>query len=66
MKQTFNVKGMHCSSCEMLVQGSLEDAGAKSVEASHENETITVDFDEAKLKEDDIKRIIREEGYQVI
>ena len=65
-KIKINVKGMHCPSCEMLIKESLEEtAGVKNAELSHKNETATVTYDETKISEKEIKKIIQEEGYKV-
>ena len=61
-----NVKGMHCSSCEMLVKESLEEtAGIQNAELSHKEGTATVSYDETKISEKEIKKIIQKEGYKV-
>jgi len=61
-----NVKSMHCKSCEMLIKESLEESdGVKNVEVSHEKGTAKVVFDESKINEEKIKRIINNEGYEV-
>jgi copper chaperone CopZ len=63
---TFNVKGMHCTSCEMLITDSLSEmAGIKKAEASHKKGVVKVEFDESKVKAPDIKKIIAAEGYEV-
>ena len=63
MKKTFKVKGMHCHSCEMIIAEALEEAGAGSVAASHEKGTVAVEL--GKLDEQRVRRIIKEEGYEV-
>jgi copper chaperone CopZ len=63
----FKTKGMHCSSCEMLVIDSIEDLdGVKSVEASCSTGIIDVDFDSSKTSADKIAKIIKKEGFEVI
>ena len=60
-------KGMHCSSCEMLIKDALEElAGVTKAEASHKTGVITVDFDASKVKEKDIIEIIKIEGYETV
>lgn len=67
MNKIFKVKGMHCTSCEMLLKDSLVDAvGVKKAEASYAKGTVSVEFDEAKTSEDKIRYIIRKEGYEVL
>jgi len=63
----FKTKGMHCSSCEMLVTDSIEDlAGVKSVKASSTTGIIDVEFDSSKTSADKIAEIIKKEGFEVI
>ena len=62
---TLEIEGMHCRSCEMIVQDELSDIGVAS-KASHESGEIEVTFDETKNNIDEIKKIIEKEGYKVI
>jgi copper chaperone CopZ len=63
---TFNVKGMHCASCGMLITDSLEETGAvKSVKADHISGKVTVEFDEKKIDDKKIKSLISKEGFKV-
>ena len=65
-KKIFNVKGMHCKSCEMLVKDSVTELnGVKAVDVSLLKNTVTVDYDDKKLKETAIKKAIENEGYKV-
>lgn len=58
-------KGMHCTSCEMLIKDALEDMdGINKVEAFHKNGEVNVDFDENKIDPDKIKIVIKQEGYE--
>ena len=64
MKKPFNVKGMHCKSCEMLIKDVVSEIdGVKKVDVSLINNTVTVDFDDKK--ENIIIKIIEKEGYHV-
>ncbi len=61
-----NVKGMHCKSCEMLVQDDLEELnGIKKIEVSHAKGFVNVEFDESKINIDKIKDIIEKRDYKV-
>ena len=62
----FRVEGMHCKSCEMLIGDALEDLGVKKSRANKDEGTVTVHFDEEKLKPNKICEIIEDEGYKVI
>ena len=68
MKKTkFNVKGMHCKSCEMLIQeGVSEVDGVQSIEADHKKGYVIVEYDEKKANETQIKKAIEKEGYEVV
>lgn len=66
MKKKFKVKGMHCRSCELIIKESIgEFEGVKSVDVSLKDNTVTVDYDEKKVKEKMLKEIIEKEGYVV-
>ncbi len=66
MKSKINVKGMHCKSCDMLVEDSLGDLkGVKSVQSSHRDGHIEVEFNESLVNIDEIKKTIIDEGYEV-
>lgn len=59
-------KGMHCSSCEILVKDALEElGGVNKAEASHESGIVSVDFDDNKVNEKDIIEVIKLEGYEI-
>ncbi len=63
-KITFDVKGMHCRSCEILIKEALEDKGVKA-EISFKTGKLNTEFDDKKITENKIKEIIRKEGYEV-
>ena len=66
MESKINVKGMHCKSCDMLVEDSLGDLkGVKSVQSLHKEGFVEVDFDESIINIDKIKKTIIAEGYEV-
>ena len=63
----YNVKGMHCKSCETLIKDSLEEIdGVQKVDVSHERGYVKVTFDEKKVNEDKIQSAIKKEGYEAI
>ena len=63
-KIKLNVEGMHCSSCEMLVNDALEEIGAKS-KANSKSGIVEVEFDESKIDEIEVINTIKKEGYKV-
>lgn len=62
MKKTFNIKGMHCSSCSKLIQSELQDKGVKA--QVQDTGRASIEFDEKKISEQQIKDMITELGYQ--
>jgi copper chaperone len=57
---------MHCKSCEMLVKDSVTEIdGVNGVDVSLTKKTVTVDYDEKKLKDTAIVKAIESEGYKV-
>jgi copper ion binding protein len=67
MNKEFNVKGMHCKSCEMILKDSIGELnGVSGVSASAADGKLKVSFDETKTTETEIKNTIKKEGYTVI
>ncbi|HIH18423.1 TPA: heavy-metal-associated domain-containing protein [Candidatus Micrarchaeota archaeon] len=64
MKKTFKVSGMHCPSCEKVLQMDIgEIAGVKSVKANYKAGTVDVNgegFDESA-----VKKAMVQNGYKV-
>ena len=61
-KMAFKVKGMHCSSCEKLLQMDIGDIeGVKSVKADWKKGTVEVDGD--KIDAGAVKKAITAAGY---
>lgn len=64
MKKTYTVKGMHCSSCPLLIEGELEDIGAKA-RCNYAKEILEVEYDETKLNEEKIQAAVASAGYSL-
>jgi len=64
-KKTFKIDGMHCTSCALLIESDLEDAGVRAV-CSYAKQTLTVEFDEKKMGDEAIEKIVAKSGYRVI
>ncbi len=63
MKKKFRVEGMHCVSCEVLLEKELKDmAGVNNCKASHSKNLLKIDCDE-NVEDEDIEKIIRSCGY---
>ena len=70
-RTTFNVKGMHCKSCELILKESLEEQpGVKVIEAkadaAQNKGQVSVVFNEKSADEKMLKELIEKEGYKVI
>ena len=63
---TVAVQGMKCGGCESNIKNELTSHdGILSVEASHEDDSVKVVFDETKMTINKIKEIIVEAGFSV-
>jgi copper chaperone CopZ len=65
IKKTFKIDGMHCTSCALLIESDLEDAGVKAV-CNYARQTLTVEFDEKKITEEKIRDVVVKTGYRVV
>lgn len=66
MKKIFKISGMHCNSCEMLVDMEIEEIpGVKSVKTSYPKGQTEVEFDGSKNASDEITKAIEKNGYRV-
>ena len=63
-KAVLKITGMHCTSCAMNIDGELEDTeGIKVSNTNYAKQETEVEYDEEKVKLDDIVRIIEKTGY---
>lgn len=66
-KIKLDIEGMHCGSCAAGIQMVLQGTeGVSSVSASWDEKSAEVEFDESKVKLDDILKAIEELGYKGI
>ena len=62
---TFKVTGMYCNACETKIQQALKKTdGVKSATVSLDKGSATVTYDDAKVKSDQLVRVIEKEGYK--
>lgn len=60
------VSGMTCASCEMHIESEVKKLnGVSFVKASYDKGSATVEFDEQKIKTDEIIAAINSTGYKV-
>jgi len=64
-EHTYHVAGMHCASCEILIEKKLlELKEIKSVEASTSQGQVLVEFENEKPSLNRLNKIFAKEGYQ--
>lgn len=66
VKKCLKISGMHCSSCAMNIDFDLEDMdGVANVKTSYAKMECEVEFDEIKIKLEQIINSIETAGYKV-
>jgi copper chaperone CopZ len=65
-KKTFKLSGLHCASCNIVIEGELEDQLGVKAECSYHSQVVQVEFDPTKVTHDQIISIIEAQGYKVI
>ncbi|MBI2074973.1 MAG: heavy-metal-associated domain-containing protein [Candidatus Levybacteria bacterium] len=66
-KKIFSIKGMHCSSCAINIDGELEDTdGVIESNTSYAKQQTEVKFNEEKIADADIIGIIKKLGYTAV
>src|SRR3989338_1426642 len=64
-KGVFDISGMHCASCSILIKRRLEKTeGVKSANVNYATEKATVDFDESKCDEENLVKTVEDTGYK--
>lgn len=66
-KATIPIRGMHCASCVETIETALREIeGVVSANANFGTEKVTVEFIPGRVLLSDIRRTIRESGYEPI
>ncbi|MEI8031965.1 MAG: cation transporter [Chlorobiaceae bacterium] len=66
MKNEFQVTGMSCGGCELLVREALEELdGVSAAQASHQSGVVSVEYDPQRVSVADLKTAIEAEGFKV-
>jgi copper chaperone len=61
-----NVEGITCGGCEKSIRNALlERDGVSDVTASHETGIVSIDFDDSKIQQEQLKQAIEEAGFDV-
>jgi copper chaperone CopZ len=64
---TLKVKGMHCTSCAMNIDGALEDTkGVFSANTSYAKAQVKIEYDPKKVTKKTLISVVTEQGYDVV
>lgn len=63
-KKTYKVNGMDCTSCAMLIESDLEDAGVNAI-CSYARSTLDVEYDESRISDEKIIKVVKASGYEL-
>jgi len=64
--KTISVQGMHCKSCEILIEDELKNIkGVTAVDISHKTGFATIHFEQKHLNHGDIVQAIKKAGYSL-
>lgn len=64
-KKIYKIDGVNCTSCALMIESDLEDAGVTAV-CSYAKQTLEVEFDEKKIKEKKITDVVLRAGYRIV
>ena len=64
VKKTFKVVGMHCTSCPLLIESDLGDAGIKA-SCNYARQILEVEYDDTKFDEQKIRGLVQSAGYDL-
>ena len=67
VKETYPVLGMTCASCVRKIETVLNKTnGVTEATVNFATEKVTIEYDNDKLNLDEIKKIIKSIGYELI
>src|SRR3990167_10508838 len=65
-KTTIPIKGMHCRSCELLIEDELKSVkGVKRAEVSWKRACADIYFEGAGVNNNEIRQVIEKAGYKI-
>ncbi len=66
MKKKYDIKGMHCRSCEILIEKNIgKIAGVRSAEVNHRKGIAEVDFAGGSADDAAVAKAVNESGYSL-
>lgn len=64
--KTVSIKGMHCRSCEILIEDELKSIkGVSAVDISHRTGSATIHFEGKHLNHGDVVHAVKQAGYEL-
>ena len=63
IKKTYKIDGMDCSSCAMVIESDLEDAGIKA-KCDFATSELKVELKD-KTNHEKVKEIVKNSGYKI-
>jgi copper chaperone len=61
-----NVEGITCGGCEKSIRNALlANDGVSDATASHETGVVTIEYDDSKIKQEQLKQAIVDAGFDV-
>ena len=66
-KVIFGIEGIHCGNCASSIEMGLQyKEGVKTASVDDKTEKATIEFDEKKVSEQELAKLIEEMGYKAI
>ncbi|MEI6042920.1 MAG: cation transporter [Chloroflexota bacterium] len=65
-KKKFQIEGMHCTSCALLIDEELEEVkGVRRSKTSYAKQISEIEYDEEEVSEAKLVELIAQVGYKV-
>ena len=65
-KRGYNIKGMHCRACELMLENSISKiAGVGKVNVNHKRGTAEVEFADGPVADELVAQAVKEAGYSL-
>lgn len=65
MKKNFDVTGMNCAACSASVERSVRALGVENASVNLLSGRLTVEYDETKISDDEIKSAVKKAGFGI-
>lgn len=65
MIKKYKIHGMHCASCALNIEWSLEDIGVNKCKCTYASSELEIDYDHNMLDEVEIIKTVEKTGYTI-